>query len=77
MKNKKGNYLWRLQKGNPVEWRDGHKKGTGVIVKPFHETKIIGFNGKHYYGSPDGFYVRDDVTGETKLFLNKQIFIRS
>ncbi len=33
VKKVKGDLLWRLQKGNSVEWRDGHLKGIGKVVK--------------------------------------------
>jgi len=72
---KSGNFLWRLQKGNPVEWRDGHLKGFGKVVKPHHETTFT-YMGKTYKGVPDGFYVTDDAGAFTnKLFPVKQLFM--
>lgn len=77
MKKKSGNWLWRLQKGNKVEWVDGHLKGTGKVVKPYHETAYQCY-GKTYKGFPDGFYVDDDAgLFKNKLFYNKQLFIRA
>lgn len=63
------NTNWRLQKGNKVEWFDGNKKGTGEIIKPVHNVKDINVLGQTglVKGSsfiPDGFIVKDDLTGE-------------
>lgn len=70
---KKVDFLWRLQKGNPVEWHDSHLKGTGKVVKPFHETTHE-YNGKSYVGFPDGFYVDDDAGAfKNKLFYTKDL----
>lgn len=75
MAKKSGNWLWRLQKGNPVEWHDGHLKGTGKVVKPYHESTYT-FGGRTYKGFPDGFYISDDAGAFTnKLFLSKQLYM--
>lgn len=69
----KGQRLWRLQRGNPVEWHDGHLKGTGKVVKPFYESTYE-YRGKTYKGFPDGFYVTDDAGAfNEKLFYTKNL----
>ncbi|MNK40166.1 hypothetical protein D3C87_588010 [compost metagenome] len=74
MAKKRGNWLWRLQKGNPIEWFDGHLKGTGTIVKPIHTTPLYVENGKPIYGYlPDAFEVRDDATGNVRQFDLKNL----
>lgn len=70
----KGNHLWRLQKGNPVEWHNGHLKGTGTVVKPFFERTVETIDGRQIKSfEPDGFEVRDDATGEVNRFYLKDI----
>lgn len=74
MKQKvKGNWLWRLQRGNPVEWHKGHLKGTGTVVKPLFDAPAGELNGKPFYGLPDAFEVRDDATGVVSRFELKEL----
>jgi hypothetical protein len=66
---------WRLQKGAKVEWHDGHKKGTGVIVKPINDDSniVIGLNGTKYYGSANSYIIKDDNSGEKITILTRNL----
>jgi hypothetical protein len=72
MAKKTGMCLWTLQRGNPIEWHDGHLKGTGKIVKPYNDPENEGRQLKRF---ADGYYVSDDAgTFTEKLFFIKQLF---
>jgi len=72
----KGTKLWGLQKGNPVEWHNGHIKGTGTVVKPIFETPYDIVNGCPRYGyMPDAYQVLDDATGIVSTFLLKDLAV--
>ena len=66
---------WRLQKGAKVEWTDGHKKRTGVVVKPVNdETNLMdGFRGRKFFGDPTSFVVKDDATGTNFIVLARSL----
>lgn len=68
-----GRNIW-LQKGVKVEWFDGHKKGTGVIVTLHHEEPSVNYWSKNMEkGVPTSFDVKDDDTGNIMKFLAKDI----
>ena len=69
-KFKKGSrYNDSLQKGNKVNWFDGHKKGTGVVVKPIMGEPYDIRDGKPYhFGFAEKFEVKDDITGKVMEF---------
>ena len=71
MKKIKGGHLWRLQRGNPVNWHDGHLSGTAKVVKPYHETTYT-YGDRTFKGLPDGFYVTDDAGS----FVNKLFYLK-